>query len=144
MVVEVCKSWTGVHHHLGISSVVCGVVGEILQGERYVNVSIKVICYLFLSVLSIECQRARADIVFMFTFKRFFFLTLDGIAFDNFLPVRISLFTFTLHISVEIFQCYFKKIMGDNCQFLFQQQSSLVIFFKICFFFYFRFCYFSQ
>ncbi len=108
------------------------------------NVSIKVICYLFLSVLSIECQRARADIVFMLTFKRFFFLTLDGIDFDNFLPVRISLVTFTLHISVAISQCYFKKIFGGNCQFLFQQQSSLVRFFKMCFFFYFRFSLFSQ
>ncbi len=104
MVVEVCRSWTGVHHHLGISSDSCDavwlLVGEILQGERYV--SIKVICYFFLSVLSIESQRARADIVFMLTFKRFFFLTLDGIDFDNFVPVRISLVTFTLHISVEI------------------------------------------
>jgi hypothetical protein len=77
-------------------------VGEILQGERYVSLSIKVICYLCLSILSIECHRATAV-----TFKRFFFLTLDGIAFNHFLPVRISLVTFTLNISVQISQCYF-------------------------------------
>ncbi len=34
--------------------------------------------------------------------------------------------------------------MGDNCQFLFQQQSSLVRFLIMCIFFYFRFSDFSQ
>jgi hypothetical protein len=72
---------------------------------------------------------------FHVTFKRdVFFLTLDGIAFDHFLPVRISLNALTLHISVEFSQCYFKKILGDNCQFLFQQKSSLVRFLIMCFF----------
>jgi hypothetical protein len=37
-----------------------------------------------------------------------------------------------------------QKILVDNCQFLFQQQSSLVRFLIMCFFFYFRFSDFSQ
>ncbi len=44
---------------------------------------------------------------FHVTFKRLFFLTLDGIAFDHFLPVRISLNVLTLHISIEFSQWYF-------------------------------------
>ncbi len=146
-----CGSWTGEVVWLlkcvevGLASIItlgfrltvvmlCGGLLVKFCKENVTWVS-KLFVTFFLSVLSIESQRARADIVFMLTFKRFFFLTLDGIDFDNFLPVRISLVTFTLHISVEISQCYFKKILGDNCQFVFQQQSSLVIFFKICFFF---------
>jgi hypothetical protein len=57
------------------AAVLFGVFGEdemkIWRGEYYV--SIKVIC-LRLLVLSFNCQRARADIVFMYLF----FLTLDG------------------------------------------------------------------
>jgi hypothetical protein len=84
-------------------------------------VSIEVIC-LCLFLHSIECQRARADIVLM---SMFLFLTLDVIYFDHF---RLSLITFTLHISKEISHCYYRELLGDNCQFLFQQQSSLVSF----------------
>jgi hypothetical protein len=97
-------------------------------------VSIKVIC-LRLLVLSFNCQRARADIVSMYLF----FLTLDGLAFDHF---PLSLVTFTLHISGEISRCYYKEILGDSCQFLFQQQSSLVRFVIMWVFFYFRFSHF--
>jgi hypothetical protein len=48
---------------------------------------------------------------------------------------RISLVTFTLHISEEIPRCYYKELLGDSRQFLLQQQSSLVRFFIMCFFF---------
>ena len=71
-----------------------------------------------------------------------FFLTLDGLAFDHF---PLSLVTFTLHISGEISRCYYKESLGDSCQFLFQQQSSLVRFVIMWgFFFYFWFSHFCQ
>jgi hypothetical protein len=112
---------------LGISSfVMCDaawwLIDEILHGEYYV--SIKVICYLCLPVLSIECQRARADIVFMLHF----FLTLDGIAFDHFLPVRISLHRLTLHISEDFFSATFKKLLVITVSFCFSNKAHLLDF----------------
>ncbi len=56
----------------------------------------------------------------------------------------IRLVTFTLRISEEISRFHYNEILGDNCQFLFQQQSSLVRFLIMCFFFYFRFSHFFQ
>jgi hypothetical protein len=94
---------------------------------------------LFVSVL-IEYQRLnKRDWIghcFHGTVKRFFFLTLDSIAFDHF---PLSLVTLTLFLAAIT-----NKLLGDNCQFLFRQQSSLVRFLILCFFFYFRCSLFSQ
>jgi predicted DNA-binding ribbon-helix-helix protein len=80
------------HYTLGISSVVmCDAQSaveyeiQICRDEYYV--SIKVICPYFLVLLS-ECQRLNErDWIghcFHVTVERFFFLTLDSIAFDHF------------------------------------------------------------
>jgi hypothetical protein len=146
-----CRSWSGVQYHLGdfVFGDVWRCVDLFLMKfcmENITWVATKVICYLCLPVLSIECQRARSEIghCFHVTVERFFFLTLDSHSCWKFSTFPLSLNTLTLHISEEFSQCYFKKIFSDNCQFLFQQQSSLVRFSIMCFFFYFRFSLFSQ
>jgi hypothetical protein len=100
----------------------CLLVGvQFWKGEYYV------VSKLFAFVCSFNwvssCQRARADIVF---------LTLDGLAFGHF---PLSLLTFTLRISEEVYCFHYKEIVSDNCQFLFQQQSSLVRFLNNVFYF---------
>jgi hypothetical protein len=61
-------------------------------------------------------------------FERFFFLTLDGIAFDHFLPVRMSLSYVNFAHLFRDFSLLLQRNFLYNCQFLFQQQSSLVRF----------------
>ncbi len=77
------------------------------------------LCLLALSIktLSVNRQRVRADIFFRVTVERFFFLTLDSIAFDNF---PLSLNTLTLHISEEI--------LGDGCHFCYSNKAHLLDF----------------
>jgi uncharacterized membrane protein len=52
---------------------------------------------------------------------------LDNIAFDHF---PLSLVTLTLQLAAIT-----NKLLGDKCQFLFRQQSSLIRFIILCFFF---------
>ncbi len=133
---------------LGISSVVmCNAAVEdeiqIWRDEYYVSITV---IFPYLLVLLIECQRVDTETrlnkrvwighCFHGTVKRFFFLMLDNIAFDHF---PLSLVTLTLLLAAIT-----NKLLGDNCQFLFRQQSSLVRFIILCFFFYFWFSLFSQ
>ncbi len=79
-----------------------------------------------LLVVSIECQRARADIVFML--KRFLFLTLEGLCLWSFSTCQKHQFSYVYFAHLWRNFSLLQVILGDSCQFLLQQQSSLVRF----------------
>jgi hypothetical protein len=101
------------------------------RGEH--NVSIKVIC-LCLLVLSIECQvvnELERTLLFSLSNQRFFFLTLDGIAFYHF---PLSLETFIFHISEEFPTATTRKLCVTAVSFCFSNKAHLLVFNNLVFF----------
>jgi hypothetical protein len=95
-------------------------------GEFHVS---KVICLYFASSFNWESSVNELERT-LFSCWWLMFLFSNARRSHSLWSFSTQLITFTLHISEELSRCFYKKILGDYCQFLFQQIFKFWILFK--------------